>query len=414
MSNASSKRPNPTRRTPPVIDLAAKAVSEEPFAPPPADTPELQKLDALHADQDGTKSQATSSQQMPPLQTTADKIPAPAPAIVRKSSFGALFLVGLIGGMFGGIGMLAGLLYTGITIGGEHASIAALQKDIARLNDIAKATAPAITATEGRIGANLSEMQKQITTLGQRFAAIEANPAPATSALASGPSSTQLTNALSTAQDAQAKASAAMDATRSSTITVSRVDTRLAALETTLRNAPSSASARLIMATRLSDALATGRPVKAEIAALATLGIAQDKLAPLTALAGEAIDNVSLASGFKPIAASMRAIETARAAPSAPEGWSGQLWNWATSIVRVRKLDPGAADSTAAIPKLEAALLAGQLREAQRIWQALPTHLRTIPAASAWQARLTARASADHAIDIISADAMTALGSGQR
>lgn len=360
---------------------------------------------------------SASPSQSPSQENDTSPTPADTPDThPRRTGTGGMMLASFIGALLGALATLAAFVYTGAGGLGGDARLASPQQDIARL-DQARSASPTPGASEDRsalaTAQDLASAREQVANLSRRLETLEkAPPSAATGADTSALMAT-IDSTRAATQDAQAKAAVALEAARSGASTASQAAPRIAALEQAVRNAPGAASARLTLATRLSDALAAGRPLTNELAALSYLGVAQDRLAPLSAISADGAGNASLAAAFRPVAADLRAREAASTAPAAT-GWVDRLWQWGTTLVRLRKVDAAITERNITLAAVEAALIAGRPREALRLWLTLPADTRTSPAASTWSTRLTARAKADETLEIISAEAITALGSGPR
>ncbi|MGL4437939.1 MAG: uroporphyrinogen-III synthase [Bosea sp. (in: a-proteobacteria)] len=184
---------------------------------------------------------------------------------------------------------------------------------------------------------------------------------------------------------------------------------RLEEIEKVARNvgAPSASAtgaAKLIVADRLTRALAEGRPFTTEMTALTALGATAEPLRVLGPMA------TSGAPAMTVINAEFRKLRPVFVAePASPDApWSERLLKLTDGLVRVRSTGAVQGASPAAVAsRIDQALQRGDVGAAATAFAELPEPARR--AGEAWMATLSQRANADQAIKTITDDAIKAL-----
>jgi hypothetical protein len=187
---------------------------------------------------------------------------------------------------------------------------------------------------------------------------------------------------------------------------------RLGALAAEMgRFGPSAAQAglRIIVASRLSDALRDGQPLGPLLATVQKIGAPAEVTAPLQPYANAAPPSpAALAQEFEPLG--RRIIEASRG-PASTIG--ERLLRMTDRIVTVRNVgDAGGTDVAAQVDRIETALARGALSEAATSWDALPDGGKQISAE--WASRLKQRAAAGDAARRLSSDALSSIDASLR
>ncbi len=293
----------------------------------------------------------------------------------------------------------------------ENAAIAGLDKRIGGLEGAH--TAAAVTTLERRVGAvETSAAQSGIGGLDKRLGALEAANADGGKKAASDADAVQgLSGGLKTLRadvdaargeiPALAARVAKLESTTSS-VDLSAVEGRVGKLEGALagekaeaRAAPEAAAPRdnpaalAIVATTISDKLASGAPYQAEVDALGTLGVDPQKLQPLKAVASGAPTDRALAASFEAVEPKMFAA----IAPPETGGVADRFLAHLRSLVEIRRTGETAGDDPQALASQVVARLArGDLDGALASFGKLPEAARG--AAAGWAAEAQAKQSA--------------------
>lgn len=332
--------------------------------------------------------------------------PPPAPA---RSSLPGMLVAGLIGGVVG-----AGLVMLALSLARPDDALrqiaalrteldavraaAAAAPDSAALAAIdAKAVAAAAAAVEaGRRGA---EANAAVGALAARAAA-----QPLAGAAGA------ITDLTGQAQRAQTEAAAARTAADALGQRLDQATARIGSVETLARSAASPspqalAAARIVLAERVQNAIASGQPFAGDVVALAKGGGAAEQLAALEAVAATgAPTRATLLAQMK----SHRAM-LERALVPADAGWQDRLAGLASRIVTIRPVGESAdANPGTLVVRLESAIAADRNGDAAGLWGQLPEPARR--ASAAFGEALRKRAAADAAIAKIAQDAVAALG----
>lgn len=380
------KRRNRSGRTPPTIELAATETVETPPA--------------------GAASSATTAAEAERIETQAEAVlptealaeeftPPPVPEHQRRFSLPTVALAGLAGGVIG-----AGLLLLGLRLSAPD--------DGARLAELAK---------------RIETLQAQSAALPNR-AALEAVDRKAAAAAESAARASSEAQANATRLAELAKAAPAGDANLAAAFRekLDRADNaaaaardaatalsqRLAGVEAAAKSAaqPSRqavAAARVVLAERIRDAIGSGRPFQADLAALGD--IPADQKTALAAVAGSgAATRDKLLALFK----SHQALLVRETTPEA-NSWEDKLLGLASRIVTIRPVGDSGSSDLATLPiRLEGALVQNDIVKAAELWAQLPEPARR--GSEAFGAALKQRASAESTINRIAQDAVAALG----
>jgi hypothetical protein len=160
-----------------------------------------------------------------------------------------------------------------------------------------------------------------------------------------------------------------------------------------------------VVAASLVQLVSRGEPFSNEVDALANLGVAPAKLAPLRATASTGVADIGdLADQFAALAPSLEAPD----APTPDTGVLERLARDASNLVHIRRAgDPHELDLPGRIAAIEGALVRLDVGKAYAIWSQLPGAAKAKSAN--WGAAAKARLDALSAANAIEADAVSAL-----
>jgi uroporphyrinogen-III synthase len=380
------KRRNRSGRTPPTIELAATETVET--RPPEAATPATSAAEAGRVE--------TAAEAVLPTEALPEEFtPPPVPEHQRRYSLPAVALAGLAGGVIG-----AGLVLLALRLSAPNdgARLAELAKRVETLQaqNAALPNRAALDAVDRKAAAaaeSAAKASSEAQANASRLAEL-ARAAPAADAnLAAG-----LNQKLDLAES---NAAAARDA-------AATLGQRLAGVEAAARNAaqPSRqavAAARVVLAERIRDAIGSGRPFQADLAALGDIP-AEQKTA-LAAVAGTgAATRDKLLAQFK----SHHALFVRETTPAA-NSWEDKLLGLASRIVTIRPVGDSGSSDPATLPiRLEGALAQNDVIKAAEIWTQMPEPARR--GSEAFGLALRLRAIAESTINRIAQDAVAALG----
>lgn len=380
------KRRSRSGRTPPTIELAA---TEAAGTPPPEASD--QPADAAGAGRAEAEAEAVLPTEALPQEFT----PPPVPEHQRRYSLPTVALAGLAGGVIG-----AGLALLGLRLAGpdESARLAELAARIETLQaqNAALPNRAALDAIDRKATAAAESAAKasgEAQASAARLAEL-ARTAPAAGANVPAGLTAKLDHADSTATAAREAATA--------------LGQRLDGVEAAARSAaqPSRqalAAARVVLAERIRDAIASGRPFKSDLAALGDIPAEQRAALAAVADAGAPRRDQLLAQ-FR----SHRALFVRETAPAA-NSWEDKLLGLASRIVTIRPVGESGSSDPATLPiRLEAALAEGDIVKAAELWAQLPEPARR--GSEAFGTALKQRAAAEATIDRIAQDAVAALG----
>ncbi|WP_066477552.1 uroporphyrinogen-III synthase [Bosea sp. WAO] len=405
-----AKRRSRSGRTPPTIELAPQAEAAAPASSeaqaPEAAAPEPEAATSSASAAERTESAAEAI--LPSEALPREFEPPPAPPPQRRAGLPALALAGLVGGAVG-----AGLVLLGLKLAGpdDAARLAELNRRIEALQ-VQNAALPNRAALEAidRKASAAADSAAKADAAAQSNASRLAELAKAAPAVAAGDAAAlaQVTEKLT---QADSNAAAARTAATELERRLGETGQRLAAVETTAKNAlvPSRqalAAARIVLAERIRDAIAAGRPFQQDVAALAAGGIPATELTALEAVAasGTATRDALLAQ-FR----SHRALFARESAPPA-SSWEDKLLGLASRIVTIRPVGDTGANDPATLPiRLENALVQNDIATAATLWAQLPEPARR--PSEAFGAAIRQRAAAEAAIAGIARNAVAALGS---
>ncbi|HEV7337314.1 MAG TPA: uroporphyrinogen-III synthase [Bosea sp. (in: a-proteobacteria)] len=405
-----AKRRSRSGRTPPTIELAPQAEAATPASSeaqaPEAAAPEPETTASSAAATDRAESAAEAI--LPSEALPREFEPPPAPPPQRRAGLPALALAGLVGGAVG-----AGLVLLGLKLAGpdDAARLAELDRRIEALQ-AQSATLPNRAALEAidRKASAAADSAAKADAAAQSNASRLAELAKTVPAVAAGDAAA-LAQVSEKLTQADSNAAAARTAAAELERRLGETGQRLAAVETTAKNAlvPSRqalAAARIVLAERVRDAIAAGRPFQQDVAALAAGGIPATELTALEAVAtsGAATRDALLAQ-FR----SHRALFARESAPPA-SSWEDKLLGLASRIVTIRPVGDTGANDPATLPiRLENALAQNDIATAATLWAQLPEPARR--PSEAFGAALKQRAAAEAAIAGIARNAVAALGS---
>ena len=163
-----------------------------------------------------------------------------------------------------------------------------------------------------------------------------------------------------------------------------------------------------IVAQSLLHKLESGSPFPEQLAALETLGISADALAPLQAAASGAIPNdKQLAEQFSALAPEIIAADPVNQA-GADEGFLDRVTRHAKGLVHIRRTGEAEdMDAEGIATRIETALADHDLEAAYKLWKQLPGP--SAAKSESWGGAVKARLDAINAAKSIEADAVTAL-----
>jgi cell division septum initiation protein DivIVA len=193
---------------------------------------------------------------------------------------------------------------------------------------------------------------------------------------------------------------------------VSDLDQRLTALNRQIAEGGSEAiraGTRVVLASRLDEALKTGAPFPEVLSALKRFDTAPDRLQALEPLAQKGAPTASeLNRSFEPLAA-----QILREAQGGAGSWTDRLARMAERVVTVRPVDqPESAGIPALVARIRNALDRGDVETAAAAWDKLPEPDRRL--SQDWGQQLKQRAAAQTAASAIATDAVAALNSSTR
>ena len=168
--------------------------------------------------------------------------------------------------------------------------------------------------------------------------------------------------------------------------------------------AASQTGAKVVLAGRLSDALASGTPYAQVLEGVKKAGTEASRLAPLEPFAQQGAPTAeALARSFGP-------VETAilRESRGSSGDWTDRLLRMADRVVTVRPVDePGSTGVPSLVARIRQALEHGDVVEAAAAWDALPEPSRRL--SEDWGRQVKAVAEAHQVAQAISSDALATL-----
>ena len=389
-ATADSPGPGPGRgrsgRKPPTIDLTPADAPEVPPTAgedgPPASAP------------DGSGAPGRNAEAVLPTEALEREFaPPPVPEHQRRYNLPTVAMAALAGGVIGaGLMMLAGRL----AAPDDSARLAELAQRVDTLQ-AQRAALPDRAALDAvdRKAAAAAESAAKAGSEAQANAARLAELAKTTSGAA-------VPSAL-TEQVARADSTAA--AAREAAATLGQ---RIAGVEAAAKTAaqPSRqavAAARVVLAERIRDAIAAGRPFQADLAALGEIP-AEQRAALAAVAASGAATRGQLIAQFK----AHQALFIRETTPAA-NSWQDRLLGLASRVVTVRPVGDASSSDPATLPiRLENALGEHDVAKAAELWKQLPEPARR--GSETFGTALQQRAAAETTIARIAQDAVAALG----
>lgn len=374
-----SKARGSLKRTPPTIELAAESIPEE----PETGTPLADAVAEAHAPEAVAPTEALPAEFTPPPVAPASA--PPERAAPARTPWLAVAAAGLVGGAIG-----AGLFFFALNRAAPPVSAEQVAELRSRI-DAAQTSAAAADRRAASAAEAAAKAGSEAQGLAGRIAGLAQGPAADTSALA--------------AQAQRAEAAVAAFGQR-----LDQVSGRVGAVETQAKSAASlspeaTAAARIVLAERVRQALAAGRPFAGEVPALTKLGVAPAEMSALTAVAASgAPTREALLAGFRKYGGTFQ-----REVMPASDSWTEKLIGLTSRIVTVRPVGDNGSNDPATLPvRLEGAIAAGDTVRAAALWGQLPEPARR--ASADFGTDLQKRAAADAAIAKIAQDAVAALG----
>lgn len=162
---------------------------------------------------------------------------------------------------------------------------------------------------------------------------------------------------------------------------------------------------RYALAMRLEQAVATGKPFAATLAALRKTGVSEAATADIAVFAGSgAPTTAQLKAEFKEPAQAMIGYERSQSG----DGFTDKLLRMSERVVRIRpRENPQSNDLSSMVVRIEAALDRGSFAEAAELWNSLPDAAKQLSAA--WGKRANDRANAAAALAKIADGAVSDL-----
>jgi hypothetical protein len=193
---------------------------------------------------------------------------------------------------------------------------------------------------------------------------------------------------------------------------VSDLDQRLAALNRQIAEGGSEAiraGTRVVLASRLNDALKSGAPFPEVLSALTRFNADPNRLEALEPMAEKGAPTAAvLAQSFEPLAAQILREEQGGA-----NSWTDRLTRMAERVVTVRPVDqPESTGTPAHVARIRNALDRGAFEDAWAAWDKLPEPARRL--SQDWGQQLKQRAAAESSAHAIAADAVAALNPSTR
>ncbi|HML07821.1 MAG TPA: hypothetical protein VK430_06790 [Xanthobacteraceae bacterium] len=395
------------RRRPPTIDLTAKEVeSEKPAstaeaeaATPPGDSPADKNASGERARWNFAETLASLGRRVTRAHALGAVAGATAGVLVMLAIFAALWIADLVPSPGGAA-----------PSSGERSQATAAGDISARLDKIEAAlAAPRPDAT---LSKQMAAAEAETKSLGDSLAALDRRVDRVAVTAAS---------ALAHADAASAAADAAKSAAQQAGVAHGDLGTlasRMAALEGAvqalaekLARRPASAddrAARLtVAAAALRAAVERGVPYQAELAAVKTLGVEENALAPLAPFAADGIPSASVLA--RELGALTPALLHASGAAPSESSFLGRLQANAQKLVRIRPIDaPQGDDPAAVVARLEADAARADIEAARVDLARLPDGARAL--ADGWVKKADTREAAIAASRHIAADALAALG----
>ncbi|MYZ50546.1 COG4223 family protein, partial [Propylenella binzhouense] len=257
-------------------------------------------------------------------------------------------------------------------------------------------------------GSAVEEIRTAVAGLSDRIAALENRPAPDLSPLRAAVDDVRAQLRQSAERDGALESRIAALQTQIGSLAPAE---RLAAVESTLDGfredaRRAGALAPALSADLLANAIASGRPFAAELAAARDAGMAAEMGESVAAHAETGLPSLAaIRESFDRIAPTLETPDL----PPPDAGPLDRLMAGARSLVEVRKAGPvEGGDSAATIARIREALRTGELSRALEEWRQLPEEARTASAdwARSVQARLDGLAFADR----LRSDILTRLG----
>jgi hypothetical protein len=267
--------------------------------------------------------------------------------------------------------------------------------------------ASAATASLGERIRALEESGGAVKDLGSRLDSLEAQLRE------NGQAAMQAAQSTTTALQGLDKRAGELD-TRTGDLDqrVSDLDQRLTALNRQIAEGGSEAiraGTRVVLASRLTDALKSGAPFPEVLSALTRFNADPNRLEALAPLAEKGAPTAAaLARGFEPLAA-----QILREEQGGSDSWTDRLTRMAEKVVTVRPVDqPESTGVPALVARIRNALDRGAFEDAAAAWDMLPEPARRL--SQDWGQQLKQRAAAQTAASAIATDAVAALNPSTR
>ncbi|WP_181832528.1 uroporphyrinogen-III synthase [Bosea caraganae] len=400
-----------SRRTPPTIELKAKddtpAVAADESSPAAAeaaaeallptealpqevptagDVPLIEpKQPVEDAASANAKPDAAQSESTKPGQPAEPRSRLPLPALA---------LAGLVGGVVG-----AGLVLLALGRSESDAGAQQIAELRTRIDTLQSASANLPTR------ANLDALERKA---GDALQAIDRKASAAADTAARAGAAAQAASA----KLAEIANAPAQPAAPDNSAALAGLTQRLGSVETLAKNAATPtpqalAAARIVLAERIQNAIASGQPFAGDVAALAKGGGAPDQLAALNAVAASgAPTQAALLAQFR-----SHQVMFVREMTPASASWQDRLLGLASRVVTIRPVgETGDKDPGTLVIRLESAIARNTIGTAATLWAQLPEPARQ--ASAEFGEALQKRAAAEAAIAKIAQDAVAALGAG--
>ncbi len=365
----------------------------------------------------GPAAGASSPQPMPAAGAPRAAVPRSGGAASSSPGrgIGSLLGAGLIGGIIGAVALIftAPVLNSvGIRLPNsptlaeiaarltrlEAQRIAAPASPAAVPDPALKAAVDAATSQAAALAQRLDAAERRLGEVAARPSAPASPAAPATAASLPPAALADIDQRIARAQAAAEGAAGAAQGAVSRIAEVERL-----ARSASGPSAAASAAARLLLTERIGRALSSSQPFAGDLAALASLGVPRERLAPLAALADGSAPPLAGLRG------EIRGLRDIATAPSGVDpGWGGRLLGLFDGLVRVRSTGAGETASPAGlVARLDEALRREDAAAALAAWGSLPEPPRR--ASEGWMAPVRARAEAQAGLRALADDAVKAL-----
>ncbi len=410
VSDPSTPQSSKSRRfrgkQPPTIDIGATRVAED--VPVTADPiPETVLEENMRSESE------TSQEKAVPPEAMAESAPTQQKS---AGNSGRAAVTGLIFGLIGGVAG-AGLMQfvvspTASPPAQQDAQFKALDARLASVETASREALQKVADTNAAQQALRQTIQAAASRIEALTQQQQASPVSAASTDVTAQLDQRIAALDGAAQAAAASAKSQLDNVQRSLATVSgRFDALEKQVASVARPAADPMPAiRYVLAQRLDQAVATGKPFEPAFKAMRESGISAADLADLAAFAAVGAPTAAqLKADFKEPAEVMIAQERGQSG----ETFTDKLSRMSKSVLRIRP--QGTADGTdvaSLVVRVEASLDRNAFADAAALWNSLPDAMKQLSAP--WGKRINDRAKAANALTTLSASAVTGLEAAAR